>query len=261
VKILLLGSDLNYNLEYFTLRALKMLGHDVHFFGYREWIGPYPSLIRIAMTRSYYIRLISKTLWLNNLNLRILHMCRRIKPELVLVIKGESVLPDTILKIRSHGVKTVLWSTDDPQFFNSLTKIIAPNYDHVFTCTRNALPLYHKIGVGNVEVLSYGCEPSIHRKLCEPEFSSKPYIDVSFVGTFNRSRARIIKKLVNEKINVHVFGPYWRYFFYKRNAHGPVYGLNMTKIFNASKIVLNIHANKYYGLNMRCYEVTGCGSF
>jgi spore maturation protein CgeB len=44
--------------------------------------------------------------------------------------------------------------------------------------------------------------------------------------------------------------------------HSPLYGLEMYKLFNHSKIVLNFHigvAGKYAG-NMRMFEVTGAGS-
>lgn len=45
------------------------------------------------------------------------------------------------------------------------------------------------------------------------------------------------------------------------NVHDGVYGVEMVKLFNSSKVVLNFHADSRYGPNMRVFEATGSGAF
>jgi len=71
----------------------------------------------------------------------------------------------------------------------------------------------------------------------------------------------MIKALLKANINVQLYGPYWKYFIKNNHVHDGVYGHEMVKIFNLSKIVLNFHADRRYGPNMRVFEATGSGSF
>jgi spore maturation protein CgeB len=84
-----------------------------------------------------------------------------------------------------------------------------------------------------------------------------------FVGTYTQKRSRLIKALEKAGIKVEVYGPYWRYFKRSSNVHDGVYGPEMVKVFNAAKIVLNIHVEDDlpYKVNMRTFEATGSGAF
>jgi Uncharacterized protein conserved in bacteria len=184
---------------------------------------------------------------------------------LVLSIKGEAVKPKTVEWIKEElGAKTALWYPDDPRFFNSLVKYIAPSYDHVFTASEKAIDMYKDIGCEKVHFLPFACEPTVHRKLNLSDGISKTNnLDVVFVGTYTRRRARLIKALEKAGIKVKVYGPYWRYFMRSNNVRDGIYGPEMVKVFNSAKIVLNIHVEDDlpYKVNMRTFEATGCGSF
>lgn len=83
----------------------------------------------------------------------------------MLSIKGEAVKPETIEWIsREVGAKTALWYPDDPRFFNSLVKYIAPSYDYVFTPLQRAIKRYKEIGCRAVHFLPFACEETIHKK-------------------------------------------------------------------------------------------------
>jgi spore maturation protein CgeB len=173
--------------------------------------------------------------------------------------------PETIKWIKDKlGVKTALWYPDDPRFFNSLVKHIAQGYEQVFTASEKALGLYREIGCEKVHFLPFACEPTIHKRLSlSGEENSKNNLDVVFIGTYTRRRARLIKALESAGIKVQVYGPYWRYFKRSNNVHDGVYGPKMVKVFNSAKIVLNIHVEDDlpYKVNMRTFEVTGSGAF
>ena len=265
MKILLLGSHMNYNLEQYVYMNLVKLSHEVRFYGYKESLGKFANPIRMAITRSKLIRDLANVFWLNRINNEIKRIAETFYPDLVLSIKGEAVKPKTVEWIKEElGAKTALWYPDDPRFFDSLVKCIAPSYDHVFTASEKAIDMYKDIGCEKVHFLPFACEPTVHRKLNLSDGISKTNnLDVVFVGTYTRRRARLIKALEKAGIKVKVYGPYWRYFMRNNNVRDGIYGPEMVKTFNSAKIVLNIHVEDDlpYKVNMRTFEATGCGSF
>ena len=154
MKILLLGSHMNYNLEQYVYMNLVKLGHEVRFYGYKESLGKFANPIRMAITRSKLIRDLANVFWLNRINNEIKRIAETFYPDLVLSIKGEAVKPKTVEWIREElGAKTALWYPDDPRFFNSLVKYIAPSYDHVFTASEKAIDMYKDIGCRKVHLI------------------------------------------------------------------------------------------------------------
>jgi len=265
MRVLLLGSHTNYNLEHYVYMNLVKLGHEVKFYGYREKLGRLANPIRMVITRSKPIRDLANLFWLNKINDEIKKIAESFHPDLVLSIKGEAVKPETVKRIKDElGAKTALWYPDDPRFFNSLVKYIAPSYDHVFTASEKAIGMYKEIGCEKVHFLPFACEPTVHKKL-NPfnEEHTVINLNVVFVGTYTQRRSRLIKALERARIKVEVYGPYWRYFKRGSNVHEGVYGPEMVKVFNSAKIVLNIHMEDDlpYKVNMRTFESTGCGSF
>jgi spore maturation protein CgeB len=265
MRILLLGSHMNYNLEHYVYMNLVKLGHEVKFYGYKEKLGRLANPIRMAITRSKPVRDLANLFWLNKINDEIKRIAEAFHPDLVLSIKGEVVNPKTIEWIKEElRAKTALWYPDDPRFFNSLVKYIAPSYDHIFTASERAIGMYRDIGCGKVHFLPFACEPTMHKRLSpSSEENSNSNLDVVFVGTYTRRRGRLIRALEKAGIKVQIYGPYWRYFKRSNNVHDGVYGPEMVKVFNSAKIVLNIHVEDDlpYKVNMRTFEATGCGSF
>jgi spore maturation protein CgeB len=265
MRILLLGSHMNYNLEHYVYMNLVKLGYEVKFYGYKEKLGRLANPIRMAATRSKPIRDLANLFWLNKINDEIKRVTEAFHPDLVLSIKGEAVKPKTIEWVKNElEAKTALWYPDDPRFFNSLVRHVARSYDHVFTASERAIDMYREIGCEKVHFLPFACEPMVHKRLSPSgEEDGNGNLDVAFVGTYTRRRGRLIEALEKAGIKVQIYGPYWRYFERSNNVHNGVYGPEMVNVFNSVKIVLNIHVEDDlpYKVNMRTFEATGCGSF
>ncbi|MEM0126274.1 MAG: DUF3880 domain-containing protein [Candidatus Bathyarchaeia archaeon] len=214
MKVLLLGSHMNYNLEHYVYMNLVRLGHDARFYGYKEKLERLANPVRMAITRSKMARDIANMLWLNKVNEEIKEVAVKFRPDLILSIKGEAVKPSTVEWVkRELNAKTALWYPDDPRFFNSLVKHIAPSYDSVFTASEKMISAYKELGCKNVHFLPFACEPTVHKKVKLNEEKRRKYeADVVFVGTYTRRRARFINALENAGIMVKVYGPYWKYF-------------------------------------------------
>ena len=265
MRVLLLGSHMNYNLEHYVYMNLVKLGHEVKFYGYKEKLGRLANPIRMVLTRSKPVRDLANLFWLNKINDEIKRIAEAFHPDLVLSIKGEVVKPKTIEWIKDElGAKTALWYPDDPRFFNSLVRYIAPHYDHIFTASEKAIGMYKEIGCEKVHFLPFACEPTVHKKSdLHDEKGISNNLDVIFVGTYTQRRSKLIKTLERAGVNVEVYGPYWRLFKRGNNVHDGVYGPEMVSIFNTAKIVLNVHVDDDlpYKVNMRTFEATGCRSF
>jgi spore maturation protein CgeB len=265
LKILLLGSCLNYNLEHYIQMNFQKMGHEVVFYGYREEFGKLGTPIRMAMCRSRSFRQFIQPLALKKINEAIKRIAQELRPDFVLSIKGEAVEPKTIEWIKGElGAKTALWYPDDPRYFKSLVRYNAPSYGYVFTASERAVDMYKEIGIGDVHYLPFACEPTIHKKVKLSNEESKRYCaEVIFVGTYCLRRARFIGALEKAGIKVKVYGPYWSYFKPRGNVYEGIYGPEMVKSFNVARIVLNIHVadDLEYKTNMRTFETAGSGAF
>lgn len=264
LRVLLLGSHLNYNLEHYVKMALERMGCEVNFVGYREFLGRLATPLRVIISRSKMARQFIEPLALRKFNGMAKRVGCEFEPELVLAIKGEAVLPKTVEWFsRKLGAITALWYPDDPRYFDSLSKQIAPSYDFVFTSSERSVSAYQEVGVSRAEHLPFACEPSVHRPVALSRRDLELLAcDLCFVGTFSRRRARVVHALERAGLKVKVWGPYWKYFKRGRSVQGPVFGPEMTRIFNGAKVVLNVHdkTDLSFKPNMRIFEATGCRS-
>jgi len=261
--IILVGSYQGFNLESFLKIELEKIGYSVSFFQCNKFMGSHPSLLRMAVTRNLVLRSLSTPFLLNKVNEKLKAEISRERPKFLFVAKGEMMLPSTLDWIKKEtSTKSAMWYPDDPNYFDSFNKYLAPHYDFVFTASPRAIPRYKRIGVKSVDFVAFGCNPDVHRKVHLTEDEKKRYShDISFVGACYPRRFKIMRKL--EKYDLAVYGPYWRTLRRKSNYHNPVWGPELVKVFNASKIVLDIYfpAIRDYEVTMRTFEATGCGSF
>jgi len=257
-KVMVIGNKNSYNLEYFVIEALNDLGYKTKFFGYSSIKSVFSrNLFRMMWTRSLIVRDLITSLYLRKVNEILLDSINEFNPDLIISLKGESVLPKTIDYIKKKGIKIVLWFPDDPRFFNSLTKHIAPHYNIVFTYSQNAINLYKKIGINNVYRLHFGCSQKMHHR---DIWSGNIINRVLFIGTFTPKRYLFIKKLIKNGVPVDIYGSHWPKTVSGLKVNKGVYGDNYVKLMQKYRLVLNIHNSIDYGPNMRVFEVTGSGA-
>ncbi|MGP6221076.1 CgeB family protein [Caldiplasma sukawensis] len=257
-RILVIGKDLNYNLEYFITKAFERANKEVRFLGYADLLGNrYHELIRMLWSRSNLVRKISIPIWLKKLNDFYLNEAMKFNPDIILSIKGETFLPKYIDTVKAKtNAKIALWFPDDPRFFNSLTSKVALNYDTIFTYSKNAINLYKDISVNSVFRLPFGCDPEIHKG----NLDLKSIKDrVLFIGTFSHKRYLFLKRLIKSGVSVDIIGSKWGSFLSKYVIGGSVFGYQYVKKLQSYTAVINLHQSTNYGPNMRTFEVTGSG--
>ncbi|ACX76261.1 conserved domain protein [Fibrobacter succinogenes subsp. succinogenes S85] len=105
-------------------------------------------------------------------------------------------------------------------------------------------------------------KPTISKEACEKEVD----IDVMTYGTFYPYRTRMIKCLLDNDINVKIFGVVPHRFYNHEvdvaNQHKYITGPEKSKLLYGSKIVFNnLHYAEIEGVNCRFFEANGSGAF
>ncbi len=249
------------------------MGHDVYSFdpGFLL-VPPYKSQYTVLeMFQRQFSRIanrlqpLRKTI-LEITNRRFLHQSKVFAPNLILVIKGEQIYPETIRRVRELKVPVINWSFDDPFSWSNEPLETISAYDHFIVVDQAyrehacaALPR------ARVSYLPQCCDPDVHKKIALTPSEQDAYRnDVCIVGSMYHHRAQMLEGI--EDFDLGVWGEFWNRSSNKslrRHYRGrSVFALEKTKVFNACKIVLNTHhPQAIRATNLRTFEVTGSGAF
>jgi spore maturation protein CgeB len=260
VRVLLIGSHRSNNLEDFASNAFERLGHQVRFLGHSEYLPMRPDVWASATTRlsGPFFNFGTKMV-LRRFQSVVLEVVHQVDPDLIVVFKGEGIAPSTIARLRSRtSCPVALWYPDDPRFFNTFSRWIAPSYDFVFTYLTRGVELYRSLGLTRVYCVPFGCDPMIHRALPKGAVDSEGP-EIVFVGTYTPRRAGMIRCLQRVGYRPSVFGPHWNRM--TSGGREAVFGKSMARLYSSAKVTLNFHMVPGWGPNMRVFEATASGAF
>jgi len=261
-KVLLIGPKcFNYNQS--IASSFDSVKFDVLVIDYAEQYGRinlinqilyFFSKDRIAATEKLLVRL----------NKFILSTYYNYHPDIVLVIKGDTIKEKTVAKMKDS--KNILWMLDGI-FYNPQSIKLADKMDAVFLFEKTdveKVKLYNK----NAYYLPSAFDDQIFKKL-----HLKKDIDILFIGTLHESRIKLLEKLHDEfpKLVMKVFCE--RYRFYKtpikyiKSLTDKVFinkfvtPVEANKLYNRAKICLNMHHEQSaYGINPRFFEILGANA-
>lgn len=215
--------------------------------------------------------------YLKKENRELMGAIRREKPDLLFIIKGEYLFPETLKKIKNEtSCPVIVYIWDDP--FYSYAGLFCDDYrksnfekgmslyDMIFVYDTFYVEQIKKRGIANVEYLPLAADPQRYRKIEISEEDSRKYgYDICFVGTPYPNRIDILDSL--KDYNLGVFGEGWTKYFLQKGQRAPSYykgkatGEKVLKIYLSSKIVLNIHdPEAREGLNTRTFDILACGA-
>ena len=247
-KVFLLGTN-DVEAPFFSYqiyKSLKDLGIEVKYFCYR-----YNQLHRLKLTNIPLNKLLKKKIIDFN-------------PDILIVNKGETLIPGLIEEISKMGIKTVNWCLDDPfdkrHKYNYLRNV--KEYDYFFILDPFYLKKLREIRGYKSYYLPCGAFPKIHKS--QVDFRSRiTNVDLSFVGSYEPERETFFKNLLEYDFKV------WGYNWKKAKSKvstivqkNILTGNSMCKQFNLSKININIHnyLNKESAC-MRFFEIPSTKSF
>ncbi|MDQ0874557.1 spore maturation protein CgeB [Paenibacillus sp. V4I3] len=208
----------------------------------------------------------------------VVNLANQIKPDLLLVLLGDTFPIDQVNAIRTMGIKTAVWFTDDPYYTDVTTKI-ALYYQYIFTQELSCVSYYQLLGSPQVHYLPLAVNTKYF--YYQKEYNSTS-IDVCFMGAGWNNRITLFDQIASylSNKNTLIVGSRWDRM---RNYHllsdkirfGFLSPEESANLINQSKIVINNHrsyddstlfnrnSNKLpaVSINPRTFEISACCAF
>lgn len=193
------------------------------------------------------------------------------RPDLLFALAQAPVTRKLLTKLRSKSILTAFWFVEDFRYFKYY-KTVAPFYDFFFHIQGDVFEEeLRRIGANKTYYLPPAAEPDIFRPLdgmCEPnQYDAK----LSFMGAGYPNRQKAFKELTGYEFKI--WGTGWdmrsSLSEFVQNDARYIETEETVRIYNASKINLNLHATVFNRLidpgglfvNPRTFEIAACGAF
>jgi spore maturation protein CgeB len=251
-------------------RAFKGLGHQAELLDFAPFYQGYQALKRVTKDKATGLKLTQDLLrFLGDI---LLARVRDMQPDLVFFLAQAPVEPQHLRTLRSEGPLFAYWFVEDFQVF-PYWRDLAPEVDVFFTIQRE--PFFgelKKMGLKTFSFLPLASDPEVYRPLSlTPEETRQLGAAVSFVGAGYQNRREFFQGLLD--FDVKIWGSDWNLnsplgpFIQKQGAR--VSEEEAVKIFNASRINLNLHSSPYHlginpegdYVNPRTFDLAAAGAF
>ena len=251
-------------------RAFSGLGHQAKLLDYAPFYQGYQTLKDVTADKSTENRLTQELL--KFLGEILVARVRDFRPDLLFFLAQAPVEPRLLRRLRSEGPLLAYWFVEDFQVF-PYWRDLAPEVDVFFTIQRE--PFFRelsKMRLKNFACLPLAADPKVYCPLdLSPEESRQFGAAVSFVGAGYRNRREFFQGLLD--FDFKIWGSDWNLnsplgpFIQNRGAR--VSEEEAVKIFNASRINLNLHSSPYHlainpegdYVNPRTFDLTAAGAF
>lgn len=239
--------------SYFTLpitQPLRQLGFEVKIFDYYR-----PNFLTRCVGWLTNRRFLPKT-WLPILiNQSFLCQVKSFHPDYVLVVKGNTLFPDTITQINHLGVVTINWFPDWLISWHWV-KIHAPAYTIFVNSCYDTFEKLGQLGISNYYLPYAAPIPRRKKKLI------RPYA-VTFIGQYSPRREYYFKAIAD--LGLEIWGyDHWRRSSLKHLYHHQTTQAQTQAIIARSKIVVNILTGtdsfQPAAINIRTFEALAAGS-
>jgi len=254
-----------------TARALSEMGQrarclDMSPFhrGYFDLEGFVRDRSRKDSLQSHYVEMLSQI---------VLESISESPVDIVICLAQAPLSARVLTELRSRGIITVMWFVEDCSRFTAW-KHIAQYFDYMFLIQKGAvLSQVEAAGAGKAIYLPTACEPAVQRPLCPEEIgdSQRWGSELSFVGAGYNNRQQMFASLANRDFKI--WGTEWSkmppFDRLVQEQGRRISPEEYVKIFNASKINLNLHSSMERDgvepngdfVNPRTFELASCGAF
>lgn len=189
-------------------RGFRHLGHAVELIGTDNY---FPDIAR-NIPGKVLLRIMSPYL-IRQFNLKILEVINCLKPDLVVIFKGNYVTCNTLERIRAKNICLVNFYPDvSISAHGSLDINSFQYYQHIFTTkTFGIKDMKDMLGLDNVSFLPHGFDNLVHRPFDTSIAQSDWHNDVSFIGTWSPHKENTLGGLVkaNRELNMKIWGGQW----------------------------------------------------
>ncbi|MBN2653640.1 MAG: glycosyltransferase [Nitrospirae bacterium] len=250
--------------------AFRNMGVDVDFFDSSIYSPAFFSVKDITTITDHQNQL--RDMLASFISEAVIARCQEYRPDIVFALAQAPLNELGLAKLRASGIPTAFWFVEDHKTL-SYWKVMAKYYDYFFTIQRgDFIRQLGDLGLQNVKYLPLAASPHIHKKIKLTKKDMDMFgSDVSFMGAGYYNRRRFFLGLMDYDLKI--WGNEWDPHaplnkFYQRSGER-ITTEDTVKIFNASKINVNLHSSTYhsgvdpYGdfVNPRTFELASCGAF
>lgn len=264
MKVLIYGEPYKWAMACNIIEALHELGHKADLFDYTQ---------KLFRTKKFSLpnRILDRILFgyvAKTISTNLLKTIKGDQYDVLLVLKGVHILPETIDMAKQHVKHVVNWNPDD--FFNPLNNsryLLAAfkKFDCIFTPRSHLVDEYVRKGAKKVELLHWYYLPKYQYPVdVSSEEKDQFGSDVVFIGTWSPRREEFLNSL--QGLNLRIWGSHWHRAssdFRKRfDCRPPIFGENLSKVVSSSKININILTIENRDTtNIRNFEIPACAGF
>ncbi len=250
--------------------SLKLLGHKPTWVNCDKYAEGFFDMQQVTGNKAHETVLSRK--FLEYLSEMIIASAAEARPDIILALAQAPLDKETVSRLKALGAPVAFWFVED---FRTLTywNEMAPCYDSVFTLQQGEFhDKLKEIGVANPYYLPQACHPDIHRALSLSRTEINQFgSDLSFMGAAYYNRTRMFEQLLGYDFKI--WGTGWDpssvYGEFLQNKGARVETEDAVKIFNASRINLNLHSSTFHEgvnpngdfINPRTFEIASCKGF
>ncbi len=249
--------------------TLKKMGHNVELIDNSRFSDAMFFAKDIAKDKPGYNRMID--LITSFLSEAVIARCETFKPDLVFALAQSPLTIDCLKRLKNNNIPTAYWFVEDFRLMD-YWKDIAGFYDYFFVIQKGDFIDEMKMaGIKNYHYLPLAASPDVHKKVEMPDAERDYYgSDISFAGAGYFNRRHLFKGLLDYDFKI--WGTDW-------DMNSPLARCvqragervdtdEIVKIFNASKININLHSSTYHNginpfgdfVNPRTFEIASCGA-
>jgi spore maturation protein CgeB len=268
MKLLLVDSSSHYPANPIFVEAAEALARE---FRLEYQVVDEAKFFRIRSLRERVLyRLLGRrpyTFW--RFNEELIKRAAAMRPDLIVVAKGQFVAPHTLQRIKQLTSATLVnYATDDPFNDRSSSRFVRQSirqYDLYASTKRAVIPDLQKQGV-RAEYVQFGYKPTVHRPLSlSPEDKLRFASDVAFIGGADADRVGFFQLLVAQQpgTRLRLYGGRWSEYPALAPFHrGEVYGDDYRKVMAGTAIAVNLVRRQNRDDHvMRTFEAPACGAF
>ncbi|HSB52262.1 MAG TPA: glycosyltransferase [Dissulfurispiraceae bacterium] len=206
-----------------------------------------------------------KELWHSFMNRNLVSHVQRTRPDVLLVLKGETITPETLWHIRKKTDTLLVNVFPDNPLFIGKFEAIEP-YHYFFVKDSYVVGTIRKTGLRNTLYLPQCTDLDVHKPM---DMSSKERAhyaaDVALLGSRYAYRETLVEQLAG--FGLSLWGKGWERSSNKeilRHYRGKdIRGTSKAKAFCAAAISLNPHhpLNDIHGVNRRTFDIAACRGF
>ncbi|NWF99252.1 MAG: glycosyltransferase, partial [Nitrospirae bacterium] len=206
-----------------------------------------------------------KDLWRFHMNKRLIKQVKNSKPDILLILKGETIQPETLWNIRTKTHTLIVNVFPDNPLYMGKFEAIEPCH-YFFVKDTYIFSVLKGAGLKNIYYLPQCSDPDVHKPLILNENDKMTYSsNLSLIGSMYPYRLKLIEQVIDFKPAI--WGKGWSKIpnkeIIKLYRGKDIRGSQKVKAINGSAISLNPHhpLNDIYGINRRTFDIAACRGF